>query len=127
MRHSIRQADLAKRLGYEQSYISALEAGLKGPPTQDFIERLISALELTAVEQAELQASVEASQRKLTLDPAAPADLYYLFKDLRDKLDQLAPVHIRMIRDVLSVRPAVDEPAEPMRRLKRRRKEEATM
>lgn len=46
MRHNIRQSELAERLGYEQSYISALEIGLKGPPGPDFVDRLIAALEL---------------------------------------------------------------------------------
>ena len=44
LRLEIRQADLAKLVGYEQSYISALEVGLKGPPTQEFITRLIQAV-----------------------------------------------------------------------------------
>jgi len=42
MRLEIRQAELAELVGYEQSYISALEVGLKGPPTQEFITRLIA-------------------------------------------------------------------------------------
>ena len=45
MRHEIRQSELAELLGYEQSYISALEIGAKGPPTPEFIEKLILALE----------------------------------------------------------------------------------
>jgi predicted transcriptional regulator len=35
MRLEIRQAELAALVGYEQSYISALEVGLKGPPTEE--------------------------------------------------------------------------------------------
>jgi transcriptional regulator with XRE-family HTH domain len=46
MRHGIRQAELAEALGYEQSYISALEVGLKGPPTEVFVERLIQVLQI---------------------------------------------------------------------------------
>lgn len=42
MRHGVRQVELAERIGYEQSYISALEAGAKGPPTPEFIDRLNS-------------------------------------------------------------------------------------
>lgn len=38
LRHQIRQAELAELLGYEQSYISALEIGAKGPPTEEFVE-----------------------------------------------------------------------------------------
>ena len=38
LRHQIRQSELAELLGYEQSYISALEIGAKGPPTEEFVE-----------------------------------------------------------------------------------------
>jgi predicted transcriptional regulator len=34
LQHQIRQSELAELLGYEQSYISALEVGIKGPPTE---------------------------------------------------------------------------------------------
>jgi transcriptional regulator with XRE-family HTH domain len=54
MRLEIRQAELAELVGYEQSYISALEVGLKGPPTQEFIARLIHALSLSPAEQQHL-------------------------------------------------------------------------
>lgn len=65
MRHNVRQVELAELLGYEQSYISALEVGLEGPPTQEFVERLKAALPLSSAEQQEVLAAVEASQRKL--------------------------------------------------------------
>ena len=52
MRHGMRQGDLAEAMGYEQTYISALEIGSKGPPTDEFIERAIKALQLGDAEQA---------------------------------------------------------------------------
>lgn len=129
MRHNVRQVELAELLGYEQSYISALEVGLKGPPTQEFIERLKAALPLSSAEQQELLAAVEASQRKLVLDSDTPQDVYWLLKELRDAVQQLSPVHVRMIRDVLSLRGAAESTgfAEPTSRLKRRTKEGARM
>lgn len=63
MRHNVRQVELAELLGYEQSYISALEVGLKGPPTQEFVERLKAALPVSSVEQQELLTAAEVSQR----------------------------------------------------------------
>lgn len=54
MRHGMRQGDLAEAMGYEQTYISALEIGSKGPPTDEFIERAIKALQLGDAEQADL-------------------------------------------------------------------------
>lgn len=129
MRRGLRQADLAELLGYEQSYISALEVGLKGPPTSDFLDRLIQALALSASEQHELRAVTHASQRKLVIEPDAPPDIYWLLTDLRDTLSRLSPSQVRIIREVLGMRTAALalERKEPARRLKRRRKEEATM
>ena len=128
LRLEIRQADLAKLVGYEQSYISALEVGLKGPPTQEFITRLIQALALSPSEQQQLRNAVGASERKLVIDADTPQDIYWLLKDLRDQVDSLSPVQIRMMRELLSMRGAItEELPDPVRRLKRRRKEEATM
>lgn len=47
MRHGIRQTELAQILGYEQGYLSALELDKKGPPTQEFIQKLINRFKLT--------------------------------------------------------------------------------
>lgn len=128
MRLEIRQAELAELVGYEQSYISALEVGLKGPPTQEFITRLIHALSLSPAEQRDLHTAVEASQRKLVIEADTPQDIYWLLKDLRDQVNFLSPVQIRMMRDLLGMKDAIaKELPDPARRLKRRRKEEATM
>ena len=127
VRHGLRQADLAERIGYEQSYISALEVGLKGPPTDEFLDRVSMAMSLSESEQENLRAAAQASQRKLVIDPDAPPDVYWLLNDLRDEVQHLTPVQVRMIRDVLALRGAMHEPREPVRRLKRRRNEEAPM
>ena len=39
-RLGVRQGELADLLGYDQSYLSALEIGQKGPPTPEFVDRL---------------------------------------------------------------------------------------
>jgi transcriptional regulator with XRE-family HTH domain len=127
MRHEIRQVELAELLGYEQSYISALEVGLKGPPTPEFIEKLIAALELLPHEQRELRDAARASERRLVLSPDAPRDVYWLLTDLRAQIDELHPVQIKMIRDALELKgQLVRRDPEPVRRLKRRRREEVT-
>ncbi len=115
-------------MGYEQSYVSALEVGLKGPPTQEFIDRLINVLPLSPTEQQEVLAAAEASQRKLILDADTPQDVYWLLKEFREAVQQLRPVHVRMIRDVLSLSGVEkDGFTDPTRRLKRRKKEEIRM
>lgn len=128
MRHEIRQAELAEMLGYEQSYISALEIGIKGPPTPEFVDKLIAALALSEDEQNEIRDAVDASQRKLVLDPDTPRDVYWMLKDLRDQVNALHPIQLKMIRDALNLKgKLVDQQPEPIRRIKRRRKEEARM
>lgn len=128
MRRNVRQADLAELMGYEQSYISALEVGLKGPPTPEFLSRLVAALSLSSGEQAQLRLAADASQRKLVLDPDMPEDIFWLLKDLRDQVDSLTPTHVRMIRDLMRMNPTGDDAQrEPVRRLKRRSRQEATM
>jgi transcriptional regulator with XRE-family HTH domain len=89
LQHQVRQADLAALLGYEQSYISALEIGTKGPPPDEFIERLIAALELSIGNQQQLREAVAASQRNFSIEPDAPEDLFLLLRDLREKVKAL--------------------------------------
>lgn len=127
MRRNIRQVELAELLGYEQSYISALEVGIKGPPTPELIERLRAVLSLTLEEQDALAAAFEASDRRLVLDADAPQDVYLLLKDLRSSLKLLSPIQVRLMRDVLSLCGSVPsgfvEPVSRLKRGKRRSKE----
>lgn len=127
VKHDLRQVELAKLVGYEQSYISALEVGLKGPPTEEFVERLTAAVPLTKEEQEALRAAAQASHRKLVIEPDAPADIYWLLRDLRGEVEHLTPAQVRMIREVLAFRGAMHESREPARRLKRRTSMEAPM
>lgn len=127
-RHGLRQSDLAAKVGYEQSYISALEIGQKGPPSSEFLDRLGAALALSPEEQEQLHRAVAASERKFLLDPKSPESIYWLFKDLRDELLSLTPAQIQGIRSILAFR---REPAGPLRNdapsARQNRKREAAM
>jgi len=101
---NIRQAQLAEMVGYDQTYISALEVGLKGPPTSEFVDRLAEALALEPDEAAELFEAAEASQRKLVIGIDVPQEVYHLINRLRVSLPELTPRQVRMINDVLSTR-----------------------
>lgn len=128
MRRGIRQAELAEMTGYEQSYISALEVGIKGPPTSEFVDKLVRVLGLSPTEAHEAQTIADASERKLILDRRCPQDIYWMLKELREHLPRLHPRQVKMIRDVLEM--AGELPArqpEVPRRLPRRRQEEAPM
>lgn len=127
-RYGVRQAELAVMVGYEQSYISALESSLKGPPTPEFVDRLIRALKLPESAQQELHDVMAASHRKLDIAPSAPTDIFLLLRDLRAEVNNLSPSQVRMIRDVINLRKALTEerPA-ASRRTKHRTNEEARM
>lgn len=128
MKHGIRQVDLAALIGYDQTYISAIESSLKGPPTDEFVCKLGQALALTPQELSELQIAADASQRKLVVDLDTPEDAYWLLKDLRDNFPTLSSTQIRVIRDVLRLSSADNKATtEPVRRMKRRSRLEATM
>ena len=128
MRLNVRQVDLADRMGYEQSYISALEAGLRGPPTPEFVDRLICALEVSPEEAESLKVAASASQRRLEIDANAPQHHYRLLNDLRDKLWALGPRQVELIQNLLDLPIAEPTaPSEPVRRLLRRKQEEVEM
>lgn len=121
MTYAIRQVELAALMNYEQSYISAMESGKKGPPTTDFIERLIEALSLTQDEQNELHDAVTASQRKLIIPADIHEDMYWLLQDLRCHLSTLHPAEINLIRGVIKLRgKTAHQATSPMLRLRRR-------
>lgn len=128
LQHQIRQSELAELLGYEQSYISVLEVGIKGPPTEEFVQKLITILALPLSAQLELKEAVASSSRKLSIPADSPQSHYLMLKALRDQFDNLHPLQVKMIQDALAMRGSlVDPQPEPVLRIKRRRREEATM
>jgi len=93
----LRQNQLAQLLGYEPSYISALERSEKGPPRKEFVERLVRKLELNEIEQQELEVALKASCRQVSL-PVNASDLEYdLIQLLGHQLGNLHPLQIELI------------------------------
>lgn len=124
---NICQAQLAVMVGYDQTYISALEVGLKGPPTQEFVDCLAEALALEPEEVAQLHEAAETSQRKLVISTDVPQEVYVLINRLRARLP-LTPSQVRVINEVLSMPTSAEDVwQEPRRKLRRRRNTEAHM
>ena len=98
-----RQKDLAFRLGYEPSYLSALERSEKGPPRPDFIRRLIQGLELNEAEQSELAQALKASRRRFSLPARASEQEYVLLHQLESRLGRLHPVQVQLIQMALQM------------------------
>lgn len=105
-RHGLRQGELASMIGCEQSYLSSVEVGLKGPPTSEFIERLMEAIPLSADDLLELESVLKASQRKFVLPLKADETLFRLANRFWDRLQNLSPAQIRGIEALLSIEDA---------------------
>lgn len=101
-RYRVSQKELAKKMGYEQGYISGLEVGRKGPPTEEFIGKLIQTLDLDEDEQSALHHAVIESKRRYVLPGDAPIDVYRLVRKLWIEMDNLQPTQIRAINEILS-------------------------
>jgi transcriptional regulator with XRE-family HTH domain len=128
MQRGIRQTELSDLIGYEQTYISALEIGKKGPPTPEFVEKLITALDLKGEERERLLKAVEASNRKLVIDSDMPQDVFWMLQELRDRVSDLTPAEIQLIRQVLKLKESYGiSYVESGYRLHRRKKMEAQM
>lgn len=125
MRHGIRQNELAELIGYDQTYISALEVGLKGPPTPEFVDKLVEGLSLSRSEEAALRSAAEVSDRKLVLDADSHPEIYLMLAALKRRLRELHPAQARMIRELVDLPDTVrQQEQEPVKRLRRRKTEE---
>lgn len=99
----LRQNELARRLGYEPSYISALERSDKGPPKQDFVDRLIRILALSDEEQLALSQALRLSRRQISLPFRASEREYVLLHQLEPQLGRLTPLQIHFIELALQI------------------------
>lgn len=108
----LRQKDLAELLGYEQSYLSSVEIGTKGPPTPEFVQKLISVLTLNDDEARQLWEAVEASQRKIQIPSDAPEGIFLLGYELRKQIDHLHPSQVEAMLAILRLSTAM-KVAEP--------------
>lgn len=99
----LRQSDLAQLIGYEQSYVSSLELGLKGPPHTEFVDQFIQVMGLNLDEKEELQEAVLASQRKIEVPAEAATEIYWLCHQLRQQIDQLHPIQVELITTALNL------------------------
>lgn len=119
-RSGMRQHELAKLLGYEQAYISAIELGAK-PPSDEFLDRLQSGLALTDRDNCEMREAVEKSQRRFVLPADVPTETYLLCHELWAKIDRLYPAQVRALRSLVRIDELlVEEPTYGSERIKRR-------
>lgn len=100
-RLGIRQVRFAEMIGYEQSYVSALELGLKGPTNKEFLAKLIQTFTLDEPQQLALMNAVKESQQRFVLPRGVQADTFRMCSELWEKIDQLPPSQIQAIRALI--------------------------
>lgn len=127
-RHGLRQEEVAHAMCCEQTYVSALEVGSKGPPSQEFLEALMDAMSLNDQERAQLDAAAQASTRKFSVSADLPENVYWMLQELRDHLETLHPTQVGLVREILKLRDSLARPPEPeMGRIRRRINRERTL
>lgn len=99
----LRQRDLAEKLGLGASYISALEACRKDPPSLDQLDRLCRALHLTPVECSELKRQAQLSRTRIDIPVEASKEEFVVLHELAAQLGTLTPLQIQMIQMVLQL------------------------
>lgn len=102
-KRKLRQKDAAEILGYEQSYLSALENCGKGPPQKTFINRLIMKYGLNQDEQNQLLNALNQSQRRIVLPLNANIAEYEICHQLLNQLGDLHPQQIELIKFALNL------------------------
>lgn len=128
VRSGMRQHELAKQLGYEQAYVSALELGNK-PPSEEFLGKLSRGLSLNEKDHLEMRLAAEKSRRRFVLPADVPTETYLLCHELWEKIDRLYPAQIRAIRELVRIDELlVDQPMYgPVRLRRRKAREDAEM
>ena len=99
----LQQVQLADLLGVNACYVSAMENGKKGPPSQQVLSKLVASLKLDANEQETLWDKVDQSQRTTRLPDNATLEEYALMCDLRRHLGALSPDKVNVIRHILNM------------------------
>jgi transcriptional regulator with XRE-family HTH domain len=121
LEHGLRQNELADLIGYEQTYISAIEVGAKGPPTKEFADSLIKAFDLSEERQRQLFEALEASERKMILDSEMPEEIYWLFRDFKKHIHDLSSIQVQLIKQILTLHETIHKKPMSANRIKRRR------
>jgi transcriptional regulator with XRE-family HTH domain len=100
---NIRQKDVAELLGYEQSYLSAIENGLKGIPRAEFIQQFTKKLQLSAEEIATMHTALADSQRTLTIPVSAKVEEFRLAHQFERLLGNLSEKQIQFLELALEL------------------------
>lgn len=101
-KRNLRQNDAAILLGYEQSYLCALETGNKGTPQSEFIQLLIQRYDLNDQEIENLMDSLKRSKRRYLVPLKAKCEEYDLVYKLNEQLGKLSTNQILLMQIALN-------------------------
>lgn len=93
--------DLAELMGNNPAYISAVEHGRKGKPSDRFIEAVCRALELTEEQRQELEEAAEKSAPVLKIEKVSKPAAYEIANLLVKHLPDLGSGTLKRIRDLI--------------------------
>jgi transcriptional regulator with XRE-family HTH domain len=99
----LRQKDVAELLGYEQSYLSAVENGLKGIPRDEFIQQFTKKLQLSEDEVAAMRIALADSRRTLNIPVSAKVAEFRLAHQFERVLGNLSEKQIQFLELALEL------------------------
>lgn len=102
-RFELAQGEFAARLGYRQSYISALECGSKLPKEAELVQRIVRVLDLDSADEASLREAFEVSRHFSLPQRGAPAAAYHLCAQFSELLPTLSPAEAKALSAMLEV------------------------
>jgi transcriptional regulator with XRE-family HTH domain len=99
----LQQRELAEQTDVIPSYISALESGAKGPPSEQVLQKIYTALNLSCEEIQKLEATIAPSKRNLKLPVSASLEEYNFFWKLRQRIGSLSNEELAIMTNALSL------------------------
>jgi transcriptional regulator with XRE-family HTH domain len=91
----LQQNSLALSAGIRPCYLSAIEKGKKGPPSNSVLQKLIETMDLSEDEARELETAAYQSRQRLTVPDQASIHEYRLLHKIWEKLGSLSENQVK--------------------------------
>ncbi|MDQ7978042.1 helix-turn-helix transcriptional regulator [Paraburkholderia sp. SARCC-3016] len=101
-RLALGQGEFAERVGYRQTYISALECGTKLPKDKNLVRKIVATLDLTSEDEAALWRAFNTSRRESLPPPGALPDAYDICAQLSELLPTLSRAQMRELSTIIT-------------------------
>jgi transcriptional regulator with XRE-family HTH domain len=98
----IAQGEFAQRLGYRQSYISAIERGGKMPKDDKLVDAAVAIFDLDQSNETMLRQAFQLSQPSAMPPPDTPFFAYELFPEISDVVPKLTVSEFKTFKACLA-------------------------